>query len=231
MLSSLGAGTRGDPKHHAMVLLTLIARVRDGLPLSASMEEDEERLKPYKDKAKMLFRKLDETSPTRCTLETGGSYNFHYNIEAGVCYLVLCEVNFPKRLAFGYLEALQKEFHSQHGAEIASVTRPYHFIAFDTFIQKTKRGYNDTRGARRNLGRLNDELQDVQKIMMRNIEDVLGRGEMVDSLATKSASLSAASRKYAKDASMLKWKAMLQKWSPVIAVCLVVLIFLWIRYG
>ena len=49
----------------------------------------------------------------------------------------------------------------------------------DTFIQKTKKTYMDTR-AQRNLTKLNGELQDVQRIMTQNIQDVLGRGEKLD---------------------------------------------------
>ena len=46
----------------------------------------------------------------------------------------------------------------------------------DTYIQKAKRSYMDSR-ARRNLNQLNTELQDVQRIMVQNIDDVLQRGE------------------------------------------------------
>lgn len=46
----------------------------------------------------------------------------------------------------------------------------------DNFIQKTKKVYMDSR-SRRNFSQLNTELQDVQRIMTQNIEDVLQRGE------------------------------------------------------
>ena len=48
----------------------------------------------------------------------------------------------------------------------------------DTYIQKARKNFMDSRN-RRNLGRINDELQDVQKIMMQNIDDVLQRGEQL----------------------------------------------------
>lgn len=129
-----------------------------------------------------------------------------YVIEKGVCYLVLCEAAFPKKLAFAYLEDLQAEFHEQHGKKVPTVSRPYSFIEFgksprslnnqsfiyslsrdklvilfsylskDTYIQKTKKSYIDSR-ARRNLSNINTELQDVQRIMVANIEEVLQRGE------------------------------------------------------
>ncbi len=49
----------------------------------------------------------------------------------------------------------------------------------DTFIQNAKKQYKDVR-AQRNLNKLNDELNDVTRIMNRNIQDVLGRGETLD---------------------------------------------------
>lgn len=53
-----------------------------------------------------------------------------YAIEKGVCYLVLCEASFAKKLAFAYLEDLQAEFHEQHGKKVPTVSRPYSFIEF-----------------------------------------------------------------------------------------------------
>lgn len=47
-----------------------------------------------------------------------------------MCYLVLCEAGFPKKLAFAYLEDLQAEFHEQHGKRVPTVSRPYSFIEF-----------------------------------------------------------------------------------------------------
>jgi vesicle transport protein SEC22 len=105
---------------------------------------------------------------------------FSYIIELGVCYLCICEKSYPKKLAFSYLEELQKEFQENYGAEIETVGRPYAFIKFDTQIVKVRRSYQDTR-TQRNLQKLNEDLQDVTRIMTKNIQDVLGRGERIDS--------------------------------------------------
>lgn len=50
----------------------------------------------------------------------------------------------------------------------------------DTFIQKTKRLYMDTR-TQRNLTKLSEDLAEVHSIMTRNIAEVLGQGEKLDS--------------------------------------------------
>ena len=57
-----------------------------------------------------------------------------------MCYLVLCEASFAKKLAFAYLEDLQAEFHEQHGKKVPTVSRPYSFIEFG----KKKREPGDT---------------------------------------------------------------------------------------
>ncbi|XP_056148897.1 vesicle-trafficking protein SEC22b-B-like [Lampris incognitus] len=191
-----------------MVSLTMIARVADGLPLAASMQEDEQSgrdLQQYQNQAKQLFRKLNAQSPTRCTLEAR-DMAFHYLIEHGVCYLALCEASFPKKMAFGYLEDLQTEFHDQYGKKVPTVSRPYSFIEFDTYIQRTKKSYIDSR-ARRNLGSINTELQDVQRIMVANIEEVLQRGEALSALDTKASNLSNLSKKYRSDAKYLNTRS------------------------
>lgn len=212
-----------------MVLLTMIARISDGLPLAATMQEDEQSGKnilEYQNQAKLLFRKLNTLSPSRCSIETG-PYLFHYFIENDVCYLVLAEKNYSKRLAFSYLEDLAQEFHTQYGKKVNTVTRPYSFIEFETYIQKAKKVFTDSR-ARRNLSALNTELQDVQRIMVQNIDDVLQRGVVLSELDTKAQNLSILSQKYKKDATFLNTKSLYMKVAVVGIAFLVVFLYFWV---
>lgn len=119
----------------------------------------------------------------------------------------MCDRAYPKKLAFQYLEDLKNEFERVNGAQIETAARPYAFIKFgvfltfflplgihfsgftgsdlpsfvfiDTFIQKTKKLYQDTR-TQRNIAKLNDELYEVHQIMTRNVQEVLGVGEKLD---------------------------------------------------
>lgn len=204
----------------------MIARVADGLALAASIQEDEQSvrdLQQYQSQAKQLFRRLNTQSPDRCTLEAG-DMNFHYLIAQGVCYLCLCEASFPKKMAFAYLEALHTEFIEQYGKKVPTVTRPYSFIEFDTYIQKTKKSYTDSR-ARRNLGSINSELQDVQRIMVANIEEVLQRGEALSALDTKASNLSSLSKKYRSDAKYLNTRSTYAKVAAVSVFFLTLIIY------
>uniref|UniRef100_A0A3B4A3J7 Vesicle-trafficking protein SEC22b n=1 Tax=Periophthalmus magnuspinnatus TaxID=409849 RepID=A0A3B4A3J7_9GOBI len=209
-----------------MILLTMLARVSDGLPLAASIQENEQYerdLQQYQTQAKQLFRRLNAQSPDRCTLEAG-NLNFHYLIAEGVCYLCLCEPSFPKKVAFGYLDDLHSEFFDQYGRRVSTVTRPYAFIEFDNYIQKAKKMYVDGR-ARRNLGNINTELQDVQRIMVANIEEVLHRGEALSVLDTKASNLSSLAKKYQSDAKYLNTRSTYAKFAAVAVVLLTLIIY------
>lgn len=59
-----------------------------------------------------------------------GPFTFHYIIDNDVCYLTLVDKSYPKKLAFQYLEELQREFYSLYGHDIEKATRPYAFIKF-----------------------------------------------------------------------------------------------------
>jgi len=181
--------------------MTMIARVTDGLPLAASMQDDQHMgkdLVEYQQQAKRLFRTLTSTSPIKCSIESG-AFLFHYIIEQDVCFLTLCDRGFNKKLAYSFLEDLSQEFYNLYGHKISTASRPYSFIEFDTYIQKAKKKFTDTRGLRN----LNNELQDVQRIMVQNIDDVLQRGVVMSELDRKANDLSVRASQYRKEATSL----------------------------
>ncbi|VDN03668.1 unnamed protein product [Thelazia callipaeda] len=211
-----------------MVLFTLIARVSDGLLLATSIEGNDEpdhNMVKYTNQAKMLFRRLHAGSPKIHTVESG-PYYFHYVIKESVCSLCLCDKNFPRKSAFAYLGDITNEFLAQHGTRIESVIRPYHFIEFDQYIQQAKRKYADR--SRQAISAVSSELQDVTRIMVSNIEDVIHRGEALNILETRASDLSDISKKYREDARLLNKKSAVFK--VILITCLLGFFGFVIRY-
>ena len=100
-----------------------IARVTDGLVLVASMEHSSSSsgdMDSYKNQAKQLLKKLNARSASKMSIESS-PYIFHYMIENGICYLMLSDKGYPKRLAFMFLEEINREFTAslrlEHGEE------------------------------------------------------------------------------------------------------------------
>ncbi|KAA1070765.1 SNAP receptor [Puccinia graminis f. sp. tritici] len=118
-------------------------------------KQTENDLSEYRQQAKLIFRRLNETSETRCSIESG-KYTLHYVISSSV------------------------EFERSYSSELSKPNlRPYAFVKFDTFIQRTKKLYQDTR-TQSNLDRLNEDLGEVTRVMTKNMEDLLWRGDSLD---------------------------------------------------
>lgn len=141
-----------------MLHFTLIARQSDALALSADTENtggpDLERNKVT---AKNILRKLASSDrqggsgggshPPLLTVESQ-SYAYHILSDGGALFLTMCDTSSPPALAFAYLEDVAREFLQQYGAQIATATRPYSFIKFDLYLQKTKKVFSSATSGR-----------------------------------------------------------------------------------
>lgn len=137
---------------------------------------------------------------------------FSYLVKDDVCFLCICDHSYPRKLAFTYLADIASEFTTSYSPTqyLSPNMRPYAFVEFDTFIQRTKKLYQDSR-ASQNLDRLNDELKDVTKVMTKNIEDLIYRGDSLERMGELSGRLREDSRKYKKAAVRINWELLIKQ--------------------
>ncbi len=154
-----------------------------------------------------------------------------YLISDSLVFLTICDRSYPRKLAFTYLSDLSNEFTTTYpSSQYNSPTcRPYAFVEFDTFMQRTKKTYQDSR-ASQNLDKLNDELRDVTKVMTKNIEDLLYRGDSLERMGEMSGRLREDSKKYRRAAVRINWELLLKQYGPIAGVGLVMIILIWWRF-
>ncbi|KAL2163159.1 hypothetical protein VTH06DRAFT_6995 [Thermothelomyces fergusii] len=214
-----------------MIRSTQIARL-DGLMLCASVDDSEtdQALAEVKGQVKLILRRLGRNSEPQATIESG-AYALHYLISAEIVYVVITDRSYPRKLAFTYLSDLAGEFSTTYPAQqlLSPVLRPYAFMEFDTFIGRTKATYSDAR-ATQNLDKLHDELRDVTKVMTKNIEDLLYRGDSLERMGELSSRLRDDTKKYRKAAVKINWDLMMKQYGPFGIVGLIILIFTWWRF-
>ncbi|CAK4074818.1 unnamed protein product [Aphanomyces euteiches] len=220
-----------------MPILTFLARVSDGMLLVASMEsagDYSDNLDTYKQQGKQIMKKLNQRSPAKCSIDSG-AYAFHYLIEDGICYLTLSDRQYPKRLAFLYLDDIHRAFVDElardHGDSwrdtVTTVARPYAFIKFDKVIQKKRKEYTDPSSSQ-NVSKLNSDLADIHNVMRQNIQEVLNRGEAIDRVSQISSNIADRSKEFKWASKKLSLQALYQKYAPLAAVGLfVVLVIYW----
>ncbi|KAM0942076.1 putative vesicle-trafficking protein Sec22 [Dioscorea sansibarensis] len=133
-----------------MVKLTLIGRLSDGLPLTQTPEylnEDIEATSEYKDKGELVLVEISR----RGVLENSGltflidHHCFHCLISHSVCYLTLCDIQYPTKLAFHYLQDLRKQFEKVDLKIVEDFSKPCAFKKFEYVIGSIRKQYVDTR--------------------------------------------------------------------------------------
>ncbi|CAD6578795.1 MAG: SNAP receptor [Alectoria sarmentosa] len=214
-----------------MVKSTQIARI-DGLLLAATVDDEqaEAELAEPKANAKMIIRRLSRNSEPQASIEAG-KYTLHYMIQDQLCFLTICDHSYPRKLAFTYLSDLATEFTTTYSSSqyLSPNCRPYAFVEFDTFMQRTKKTYQDSR-ASQNLDKLNDELRDVTKVMTKNIEDLLYRGDNLERMGELSGRLKEDSRKYKRAAVRINWELLLKQYGPFVGVGVMMIVLIWWRF-
>jgi vesicle transport protein SEC22 len=100
------------------------------------------------------------------------------------------------------------------------------------------------------LDQLNENLKDVTRIMTKNMEDLLWRGDSLDRMSTSSlstllllyaewdpsgmshlsTSLRSESAKYRKAARNINLQALIRKWAPIGGLGLFFILFIWYRF-
>lgn len=200
--------------------------------LCASVDdsETERTLSEVKSQVKLILRRLNRNSEPQASIESG-AYTLHYLISSDIVYVAITDRTYPRKLAFTYLSDLATEFSTTYPSQqlLSPVLRPYAFMEFDTFISRTKATYSDAR-ATQNLDKLNDELRDVTKVMTKNIEDLLYRGDSLERMGELSSRLRDDSKKYRKAAVKINWDLMIKQYGPFAALGLIILVFLWWRF-
>lgn len=201
--------------------------------LAASVDDEqiETELSSVKSQVKQIFRRLNRNSEPQASISSG-HYTLHYLIhDSIICFLCIADASYPRKLAFTYLSDIAQEFTTTYpeGQYLSATLRPYAFVEFDTYIQRTKKVYQDSR-ASANLDKLNDELKDVTKVMTKNIEDLLYRGDSLERMGEMSSRLRDDSKKYRKAAVRINWELMLKQYGPFAALGLIIFVFILWRF-
>ncbi|KAI5461516.1 transporter sec22 [Mariannaea sp. PMI_226] len=204
----------------------------ESLMLCASADDEaaEASLAETKQNVRQVLRKLTRNSEAQASIETS-KHTVHYLIDSDIVFLAICASSYPRKLAFTYLADLAREFTTVYPAQQvhSPSLRPYAFMEFDNFISKSKVTYADARAAQ-NLDKLNDELRDVTKVMTKNIEDLLYRGDSLERMGELSSRLRDDSKKYRKAAVRINWELLMKQYGPFAGLGLFILFFIYWRF-
>ncbi|GMI54788.1 hypothetical protein ScalyP_jg7183 [Parmales sp. scaly parma] len=159
------------------------------------------------------------------------SHIFHYVVEAGITYLCMGETNdagTKHRLPFAFLDDVRSQFIQKYG-EQAQTAIAFSFNDEFSAVLRGRMEYFNSEAAGRNfdqIGQVKSQIDDVKEVMVKNIEQVLERGDKIELLVDKTDRLNQQAFKFEKQSRRLKntmwWKKM-KFYGAVAAVVAIVL--------
>ena len=152
-----------------------------------------------------------------------------YMMEEGIAFVALFRRGYRQEMAQAYLLDLKKEFFTRYDSRrMQNASVAYAFMDFETFIEKTKKVFEQNRTGR-NLSQVQGNLSDIQRVMTKSLSDVVNRGSDIAELGSQSDMVLAESESYRKasvDLNRMKW---LQKYGVIIVIVVFILLMFYLR--
>ncbi|KAL2050142.1 hypothetical protein ABVK25_009645 [Lepraria finkii] len=197
--------------------------------------------------ASLILPKITHDKPQKLTYTHNQNY-IHYIADApsdhpesdpsagGLTYLVIASSSFGRRIPFGYLVEIKKQFLSKYDPESTDFASmpPYGAADFNGHLKKLMVGYGTTEGGKQDaITNVQNDIDNVRGIMTENIERVLERGERIDLLVDKTDRLGVGAHDFRVRSRGLKrrmwWKNV--KLMVLLGVVVVFLIYLLVGFG
>lgn len=131
-------------------------------------------------------------------------YLFHYVKERGIVFLCMADEGFGRRVPFGFLTAMKKDFEPFMGR--ASTAIAYSFNReFGPVIKRQINYFSKTGGSGGDkMAAVRGQVEEVKGVMVENIEKVLERGEHIDLLVDKTEDMQYNAVRFKKSSTRLK---------------------------
>ncbi|CRH01152.1 SNARE protein, putative [Plasmodium relictum] len=134
-------------------------------------------------------------------LESGiGHLHIYTNIQNNISILVLSTPSYPLRIAFGLIDNAHKLFIEKCKGQYENITQDLkEGSLFNNELNELLKKYQNPSEADKLL-KVQKDLDEVKDVMLKNIEDLLQRGEKLDDLMKKSQDLSNSSYQFYRQA-------------------------------
>ncbi|XP_021730103.1 25.3 kDa vesicle transport protein-like [Chenopodium quinoa] len=168
-----------------MVKLTIIGRIRDGMPMSQGLRyaNEDYNIPYYKQQAEFILKEISRGSLApnpKMTIRLDHQHSFNCLVACGACFITLCDSSYPRTLAFHYLEDLRQELEKFQSDQLMDkITRPYSFVKFDSVIINIGKQYVDTR-TQANLKKLNANRGQELSITIETMSAVIENIKQID---------------------------------------------------
>jgi vesicle-associated membrane protein 7 len=155
------------------------------------------------------------------------TYVFHYEVASGVTYLTMADASLGRRMPFAFLTDIKNQFQRDYGDRAQTAKAFAMNEEFSTILERRLNHYNKDPDSNI-LTKTQNQVKDLKKGAMRNIDKVLNRGEKIDSLVDKTDRMRDTATRFNKSAKSLAnqmWWNQVKMWA-MIAGCAAFVVYL-----
>ncbi|CAM8964517.1 unnamed protein product [Rhodiola kirilowii] len=151
-------------------------------------------------------------------------YIFHIFRSDGLVFLCMANDTFGRRIPFTYLEDIHMRFMKNYG-KVAHYAPPYAMNDEFSRVLHQQMEFYSTNPSADTLSRVRGEVSEIRTIMVENIEKILERGERIELLVDKTATMQDGAFHFRKQSKRLR-RALWMKNVKLMALLTAVIVFL-----
>lgn len=165
--------------------------------------------------------------------------SYHCLVENQLVYVCIADSDCTARTAYGFLDDVKQKFKSTFAGGTRDYPRgadlnPTACAKFSTQIAASIRMFNENPDSDK-IGKLKNQIEGVRQVMLQNLDEIMERGEKIDTLVNATQDLSNTASSFEDNSKTLK-RAMIMKNLKLLAAIFLALVILgliisWIACG
>eukprot|EP01087_Luapelamoeba_hula_P024850 TRINITY_DN960_c0_g1_i1.p1 TRINITY_DN960_c0_g1~~TRINITY_DN960_c0_g1_i1.p1 ORF type:complete len:219 (-),score=37.03 TRINITY_DN960_c0_g1_i1:276-932(-) len=176
--------------------------------------------------SRLILDKIATTTSGRMSYAYDRHY-FHYLASDGLLFLCMSDEQFPRRIAFAFLDDIKTRFLAVYKSTYKNAIA---FAMNEEFSRVLKRQmeYFSYDPSVDKISMVTKKVDETKKVMVENIERVLDRGEKIELLVSRTEQLQDQSYKFASESKKLRFAACLTNVKLWIVLIIVVIVLVWL---
>jgi vesicle-associated membrane protein 7 len=176
--------------------------------------------------ARRILEKLPASGDSRVSYSQD-RHIFHILKSDGLTYLCMADDAFGRRIPFAYLEDIQMRFMKTYG-RVAQTALAYAMNDEFSRILHQQMEYFSSNPNADTINRVKGEIAEVRAVMVENIDKVLDRGDRIELLVDKTATIQDNSFRFKKQSRRLRQSMWIKNAKLLASLTCVILILLYI---
>jgi len=176
--------------------------------------------------SRLILEKIQNSSQSKMSYAYDRHY-FHYAAGDGLIFLCMCDEQFPRRIAFAFLEDIKNRFMAVYKTSYKDALPFAMNEEFSRVLQRQMEYFSYDPSVDK-ISLVQKKVDETKKVMVENIERVLDRGEKIELLVSRTEQLADQSYKFNSASRTLKYAYCFYNVKLWIALIVVVAILCWL---